>query len=224
MEPNDNALSDFNLKYAIECLLFVSTEPITVKEMASALQMEEDEAGIELTVEELRQDLALRSGLQITRVAGGYQMSTRAEYAECVTRLLAPSKHKLSRASLETIAIIAYRQPVTQPEIEAVRGVKVDGVMKTLMDHNLVREVGRKPTPGRPILYATTREFLERFGLNDLGDLPDVDEMGATPDESGQQSLFAPPPEGDAGNGNGDAQSMADSEAIVVGEADVTVG
>jgi segregation and condensation protein B len=192
MESCENVLSNGELKSAVECLLFVSTEPVPVKEMAAALKMEADEASVELAVEELRQDLALRSGLQVVRVAGGYQMCTRQDYAEYVTRLLSPSKHKLSRAGLETLAVIAYRQPVTQPEIEAVRGVKVDGVMKTLSDHNLVREVGRKQSPGRPILYATTREFLQRFGLNDIHDLPDVDELGGSPEDAGQQSLFEP--------------------------------
>jgi segregation and condensation protein B len=194
MELNETTLSVDQLKSAVECLLFVSTEPVSLKEMAAALQMEPDDAGIELAVEELRQDLTLRSGLQVVRVAGGYQMCTRQEYAEYVTRLLTPNKHKLSRAALETLAVVAYRQPVTQPEVEAVRGVKVDGVMRTLADNNLVREVGRKQSPGRPILYATTREFLQRFGLNDIQDLPDVDELGATP-EDGQQLLFDPPVE-----------------------------
>ncbi|MDO8586462.1 MAG: SMC-Scp complex subunit ScpB [Armatimonadota bacterium] len=192
METENNALRNGELKSAVECLLFVSTEPVSVKEMAAALQIEEDQSQVELAVEELRQDMAGRGGLQIVRVAGGYQMCTRQEYSECVTRLLSPSKHKLSRAALETLAVIAYRQPVTQPEIEAVRGVNVDGVMKTLTDHNLIREVGRKQSPGRPILYATTREFLQRFGLNDIHDLPDVDGLGAEPEDGGQQSLFEP--------------------------------
>jgi segregation and condensation protein B len=193
MELNVTILSADQLKSAIECLLFVSTEPVSIKEMAAALQIE-DQAAIELAVEELRQDLTLRSGLQVVRVAGGYQMCTRQDYAEYVTRLLSPNKHKLSRAALETLAVVAYRQPVTQPEIEAVRGVKVDGVMKTLADNNLVREVGRKQSPGRPILFATTREFLQRFGLNDIQDLPDVDELGGDV-EDGQQLLFDPPVE-----------------------------
>ena len=193
MELNETILSADQLKGAVECLLFVSTEPVSIKEMAAALQMDPDQAAIELAVEELRQDLTRGSGLQVVRVAGGFQMCTRQDYAEYVTRLLSPNKHKLSRAALETLAVVAYRQPVTQPEIEAVRGVKVDGVMKTLADNNMVREVGRKQSPGRPILYATTREFLQRFGLNEIQDLPDVDELGATPEDAGQQRLFDPP-------------------------------
>ena len=190
MDDTDSVLRNGQLKPAVECLLFVSTEPITVKEMAAALEMEEDEALVEAAVEELRQDMAPRSGLQVARLAGGYQMCTRSEYAEYVARLLAPSKHKLSRAALETLAVVAYRQPVTQPEIEAIRGVQVDGVMKTLLDHGLIREIGRKQSPGRPILYATTREFLQRFGLNDLTDLPDVDELSSGAQDPAQQSLF----------------------------------
>ncbi|MDO8683553.1 MAG: SMC-Scp complex subunit ScpB [Armatimonadota bacterium] len=189
MDFKDNEFGVENIKPAVECLLFVSTDPVTIKEMAVALQLEGQEAQVEMVVQELRQDLALRSGLQIARVAGGFQMCTRQEYSECVSQLLAPNRHKLSRAALETLAVVAYRQPVTQPEIEAVRGVNVDGVMKTLLDHGLVREVGRKQSVGRPILYATTREFLQRFGLNDLSDLPDVDEFGSN-EEAIQQSLF----------------------------------
>lgn len=102
-------------------------------------------------------------------------MCTRPEFSSFCAKLLHPSNQKLSRAALETLAVVAYRQPVTQPEIEAVRGVSVDGVMKTLLDRGLIKEVGRKPTVGRPILFATTSEFLQHFGLNDLSELPEID-------------------------------------------------
>ena len=213
MATEENAMRDGQLRSAIQCLLFVSTEPVSVKDMAAALEMESEEAVIEATVEELRQDMALGSGLQVSRVAGGYQMCTRPQYSECVARLLSPRRHKLSRAALETLAIVAYRQPVTQPEIEAVRGVNVDAVVKTLLEHSLIREVGRRQSVGRPILYATTREFLQRFGLNDIGDLPDVDDLLPHHEDEGQQSLFARETvSSPAGNADQDSrESPADS-------------
>jgi len=163
------------LKPIIECLLFVACDPVTPKDIAEAIGV--DEYTAEAAVEDLRQSLAGAGGLQVVRVAGGYQMCTRPEYSEHVSRFLQPSPHKLSRAALETLAIIAYRQPVTQPEIEAIRGVSADGVIKNLLDKGLIKEIGRKPTVGRPILYSTTEGFLQHFGINDLGDLPDVDEL-----------------------------------------------
>jgi segregation and condensation protein B len=162
-----------DLHAALECLLFVATEPLTPVVAARALEVEETVAA--QCLEELR----LRTtggGLQVTRVAGGYRMSTRPEYADIVARYLQPPAQRLSRQALETLAIIAYRQPITQPEIEAIRGVNSAGVLKTLQDRNLVREAGRKETVGRPILYATTDEFLKHFGLNDLTELPLLEE------------------------------------------------
>src|SRR5439155_11324978 len=116
----------------------------------------------ELAAESALRELQLRlgesgSGIQMVSIAGGYQLATRPEHAEAVARLLARSASKLSRAALETVAIVAYRQPVTQPEIESVRGVSASGVLKTLLDRKLIAEVGRKQTVGRPILYGTTR-------------------------------------------------------------------
>ncbi len=167
--------SEDNLDNIIECILFVACEPVPVKVIASVLEMEENAA--QEAVEHLRQTMARRGGLQIVRVAGGYQMCTRPEYSEYVAKFLQPAPSKLSKAALETLAIIAYRQPVTQPEIEAIRGVSADGITKSLLEKGLIKEVGRKQTPGRPILYATTDEFLKHFGINDLSDLPDVDEL-----------------------------------------------
>jgi segregation and condensation protein B len=160
-----------SLSPALECLLFVAGEPLPLSEMARALQCDE------LTVEEALRALQLElgergSGLQIISIANGYQLSTRSEHAETIARLLARGSNKLSRAALETLAIIAYRQPITQPEIEAVRGVGVAGVVKNLLDKKLVAEAGRKQVVGRPILYATTPEFLHYFAIADLSELP----------------------------------------------------
>ena len=160
---------------AVECLLFVGGEPLSVSDLARALQCEE--AAAELALRELQTSLAEQGrGLQVIQIAGGYQLSTKPEFSEPIARLLARSAPKLSRASLETAAIIAYRQPITQPEIEAVRGVGCGSVLKTLMDRGLIEEAGRRNTVGRPILYATTRDFLHYFGLADLAELPPLEE------------------------------------------------
>ncbi|MCE5200627.1 MAG: SMC-Scp complex subunit ScpB [Armatimonadota bacterium] len=160
------------LRSVIECMLFVATEPLSTKQLAQTLDLEESR--VQDAIAALDEDLSLR-GLQLARVAGGYQLCTRPEFSEYCAMLLHPGKKKLSKAALETLAVVAYRQPCTMPEVEAVRGVAVDGVMKTLMERGLVKEAGRKQTPGRPILYATTPEFLEYFGLNDISELPDID-------------------------------------------------
>jgi segregation and condensation protein B len=170
----------FELERAVECMLFVSTEPLSLAQLSEALQV--DEKIVEEALDSLDKRLESSSGLQLMRVAGGYQLCTRPEYAECCAAILHPARKKLSKAALETLAVIAYRQPCTQPEIEAVRGVSVDGVIKTLLDRGLIKEAGRKQSPGRPILYATTDEFLQYFGLNDISELPDIDSLAS--DES----------------------------------------
>lgn len=171
MEEQELQLTDGKLKSILECMLFVSPQPLTVKHVAESLGIEE--LDVERAIHELRLDYAER-GLQIVRIAGGYQMCTRPEYAEYISMLLKPNRTRLSRAALETVAIIAYRQPITQPEIEAIRGVNSDGVLKTLLERNLIRQAGRRETVGRPILYATTEEFLNHFGLNDVSELPEL--------------------------------------------------
>ena len=161
------------LKHVLECMLFVSTEPLSATLLSEALGVEE--SAVDEEMRRFEEHLDASSGLQLMRVAGGYQLCTRPEYADYCGMILQPSRKKLSRAALETLAIVAYRQPCTGPEIEAVRGVCVDGVIKTLTDRELIKEAGRKQTPGRPVLYATTAEFLEYFGLNDLSELPDIE-------------------------------------------------
>lgn len=170
-----------NLKAVLECMLFVSPQPLSVKRVSESLH--EEELDVEAAVHELRLDYGGR-GLQILRIAGGYQMCTRPEYSEYISALLMPDRTRLSRAALETAAIIAYRQPITQPEIDAIRGVNSDGVVKTLLERNLVKQVGRKETVGRPILYATSDEFLNHFGLNDLSELPELGDVKALEERS----------------------------------------
>lgn len=166
----DAALDE--ISRVIECLLFVAGEPVGTRELAKAA--ETDEAAIHQAIQGLRARYE-NSGLQIIEIAGGYQIGTRARYAPFVGRYLAPRANKLSRPALETVTIVAYRQPCTQAEVEVVRGVSVDGVLKTLLERELVREAGRKPVAGRPILYATTDAFLHYFGLASLADLPALD-------------------------------------------------
>lgn len=165
------------LKHVIECMLFVSTEPLSSKQLADALDT--DQETIDEAVSSLQEHLDAFGGLQLMRLAGGYQLCTRPEYADYCALILQPARKKLSKAALETLAIIAYRQPCTVPEIEAVRGVSVDGVVKTLMDRGLVKEAGRKHAPGRPVLFETTPEFLEYFGLDNVSELPDIDGFAA---------------------------------------------
>ena len=165
------------LRAIIEALIFASPEPITVKALVKLLDTEPREA-ILAGLEELRQAYDRPGGLQLVEVAGGYQIVTRPELHEWVRRLFHErTTQKLSVASLETLAVIAYKQPVTAPEIAEIRGVNTAGVLGTLVERKLVRIVGRKQVVGRPFLYGTTSEFLQRFGLNDLSDLPKVEDM-----------------------------------------------
>ncbi|MCX6359288.1 MAG: SMC-Scp complex subunit ScpB [Armatimonadetes bacterium] len=148
------------------------------------------------------------SGLQVLAIAGGYQLATRTEYADTVARLAARSDSRLSRAALETLAVIAYRQPTTQPEIEAVRGVSVGGVLKTLQERRLIADAGRKATMGRPILYVTTPEFLHYFGLKEIADLPPLDDadVSAIADKVASSAQPLPRDEGAAPRMPGTAQ------------------
>ena len=166
-----------DLKPVIEALIFASPEPVTLKAMTKLLGTEPKE-DIVAAIEALKQDYERPGGLQMVEVAGGYQIVTRPELHEWVRRLFHErTTQKLSVAALETLAVIAYKQPVTAPEITEIRGVNTAGVLGTLVDRKLIRIVGRKPVVGRPFMYGTTREFLERFGLNDLADLPRVEDM-----------------------------------------------
>ena len=161
----------------IEALIFVSDEPLTVKAIADVLK--EDKEVIKETVEALAQEFNGRNGgLQLREVAGGWQFATRPEYHEHVRAFLKtrPSA-KLTIASLETLAVIAYRQPVTVPEILEIRGVQSPSAIKTLLDKKLIVAKGRKDAVGRPMMYGTSKEFLLQFGLKDLSELPSVEDF-----------------------------------------------
>ena len=161
----------------IEALIFVSDEPLTVKMIADVLK--EDKQVIGETVVALAEEFNGRNGgLQLREVAGGWQFATRPEYHEHVRAFLKtrPSA-KLTIASLETLAVIAYRQPVTVPEILEIRGVQSPSAIKTLLDKKLIVAKGRKETVGRPMMYGTSKEFLLQFGLKDLSELPSVEDF-----------------------------------------------
>ena len=165
------------LKAIIEALIFASPDPLTLKAIYKLLDSEPKE-DVQAAIAELKQDYERPGGLQIVEVAGGYQIVTRPDLHEWVRRLFHErSTQRLSVQALETLAVVAYRQPVTSLEITEIRGVNTAGVLNTLLERHLIKIVGRKPVVGRPFMYATTKEFLIRFGLNDLSDLPKVEDM-----------------------------------------------
>lgn len=165
------------LKSIVEALIFASPDPVTMKTLVKLLDTEPKEE-IVAAIAALKEDYQRQGGLTLVEVAGGYQIVTRPELNEWVRRLFHErTTQKLSVASLETLAVIAYRQPVTAPEVAEIRGVNTAGVIGTLIERKLIKIVGRKQVVGRPFLYGTTREFLDRFGLNDLSDLPKVEDM-----------------------------------------------
>jgi segregation and condensation protein B len=165
------------VKAILEALIFASPEPLTPKAMYKLLETEPREE-ILAALEELKRDYDRPGGLQLVEVAGGYQIVTRQELHEWVRRLFHErTTQRLTVQALETLAVIAYKQPITALEITEIRGVNTSGVLGTLLERHLIKIVGRKPVVGRPFLYATTRDFLIRFGLNDLSDLPKVEDM-----------------------------------------------
>jgi segregation and condensation protein B len=165
------------LKAIVEALIFASPEPLTPK-MLFKLLADEPREDVTATIEALKTDYDARPGLQFVEVAGGYQIVTRPELHEWVRRMFHErSTQKLTVQSLETLAVIAYKQPITALEIGEIRGVNTSGVLSTLLERHLIKIVGRKNVVGRPFLYATTKEFLIRFGINDLSDLPKIEDM-----------------------------------------------
>lgn len=183
-----------DLKPIIEALIFASPDPLTPSTLFQLLEGEPKE-DVEQALEALQADYRQRGGLQMVEVAGGYQICTRPELHEWVRRLFHEhSKQRLSVQALETLAVIAYKQPITGAEVAEIRGVNASGVVGTLLERQLVKAVGRKQVVGRPFLYATTREFLNRFGLSDLGDLPKVEEMAEALGMEVPAALASPAP------------------------------
>ena len=182
--PTD--LSDADLKAVIEGVIYVTDEPLSADQIATALK--QPAADVARALEELAADYNQPwRGLSIREVAGGYKMSTKPEHHEAIRAFVKNLKPplRLSLPALETLALIAYKQPITAPEIMEVRGVQGAGVLKTLLDRKLIATAGRKTVVGKPILYKTTKEFLVQFGLKDLSELPTLKEF----EELGRLSL-----------------------------------
>jgi segregation and condensation protein B len=181
-EPAAEPNASKRLRSILESLLFAAGDPVPIGKLVQLLHGYE-KRDIVRTLTELTEEYARdERGFRLQQVAGGYQLRTSRANAEFVSALLAQRPVRLTRASLETLAVIAYRQPATRPEIEAIRGVDVDAVLTTLLERRLVRVLGRKDVVGRPLLYGTTPEFLETFGLKDLASLPTLEELGSSAD------------------------------------------
>ena len=169
-----------DLKGITESLLFVAEAPLTLERIRQVIP-EVPGKRIREALEELKHDYEKRQGaIQLDEVAGGYQLRTRSQYNPYIRQFLKPGPKKLSQAALETLAIIAYKQPITRHEVEHIRGVDSGGVVRMLFERKFIRVLGRKEVPGRPLLYATTKQFLEAFALKDLSDLPSPKEIEAT--------------------------------------------
>lgn len=214
------------LKKILEALLFITDQPITIERIAKVTEVA-DKAQVRAAVAEL-QTAYLEGGrsIQIVEVAGGFQMSTKPEYGRYVRKLYNERMtSRLSVAAMETLAIIAYRQPITRAEVETIRGVEVIAPLETILERGLVKVVGRKETVGRPLLYGTTEEFLRVFGLNSLEDLPKLESLELKPAEMPQPELplgadGQPPvaPVEEVAQAGVDAAAPAEAAPVVEGE------
>lgn len=168
------------LKMVIEALLFTAQDPVSVDEIQEVAEGFAPRV-IRETILRLQEEYDNERGIHIAEIAGGFQMCTRAEFSAILKKFhQIDSCQRLSRPALETLAIISYKQPIVRSEVEAIRGVDVGGVLKTLFEKNLIRVMGRKKAPGGPIIYGTTGEFLRYFGLANLDELPEVKELVAS--------------------------------------------
>ncbi len=169
-----------HLKGIIEAILFVSEKPVTINQIKEVIEGV-DVAAIRQYIENLQAEyLERKSGMSVIEIAGGYQMATNAEYAMYLRKFYhTRHKERLSKPALETLAIVAYKQPVSRQDIEVIRGVNCDGVVNHLVNKALIKISGRKDVPGRPFIYGTTKEFLEYFGLRSLSDLPKLEDFAS---------------------------------------------
>jgi segregation and condensation protein B len=179
------------LKAAIEAILFLSSEPVRVDDLASSLEESSDAVSAQL--EEIKRNLDDRAGgFMLEQAAGGWRLTTRAEHDAVLKKYFAKKgENRLSLAALETLAIVAYRQPITAPEVSEIRGVNATGVIRTLLERRMIRVAGRKNVVGSPFLYRTTKDFLVHFGLNDIRDLPRLEEFGDLIGETINDDLLA---------------------------------
>ena len=199
----ERKLMSKSLKLIIESLLFSSEKPLTVKDIKDCLP-DTDVKDIKGALAILEHDYeAMDRSFDLKEVAGGYQFRSKPEYGSYILRMLQSTPNRLSRAAMETLAIIAYKQPVLKHEIEKLRGVDVGGILKTLMEKDLIKIMGRKDLPGKPLIYGTTKRFLEVFDLKDISDLPkmnEIKEFGLAGYEPTQQNQDNPlQPEGTEG-------------------------
>jgi segregation and condensation protein B len=168
-----------DLKNIIESLLFVAEEPLSIEQLKQVLSLPDSKL-IRQTLNDLIADYEGRQGaFDLHEVAGGYQFRSRPDYVPWIKRLLQPKPSRLSKAALETLAIIAYKQPIIRSDVEHLRGVDCGGVLRMLLERKLIRVLGRKEIPGRPLIYATTKQFLQVFDLKNLKDLPSPKEIEA---------------------------------------------
>lgn len=172
---SENALNEnISIQAKLEAILFVAEGAVSINQLAETLDLKPTE--IERALTDLNLRLSNDHGIRLQRHAGKFMLTSAPEFAPLIEKFLGlEATSRLTRASLETLAIIAYKQPITHPGIAAIRGVNSDGVLKSLLFKGLVEELGRADTPGRPILYGTTQDFLQNFGLNSIEELPDID-------------------------------------------------
>lgn len=222
-----------DIKRILEALIFVSEGPLSLAQMSHVLETEDKDAVQAALLELVAEYQELGRAFSLVEVAGGYVFRTRSELAFWLRRLRREQVTRLSRAALETLAIIAYKQPVLKADIERLRGVEVGGVLRMLMEKDLVRVVGRKDLPGRPLVYGTTKRFLEVFDLKDLSDLPTLEEMEALAGEpeialeaDPQEDLFSraagrqdleDEEQGPSEHGNGDQPAEAAGQPVEPG-------
>ena len=208
-------MDDQQLKAAIEALLFIAGSPLPADRLKGIFE-EVPAERIESLLQTLKAEYEARgAGIMLTEVAGGWQLGTCAEHASWVRKFKSVKvSTRLSRPALETLAIIAYKQPVTRPEIEAIRGVNIGGIVRNLMERRLVKIVGKRDVPGKPLLYGTTTEFLQYFGLKDLASLPTLKEFQEL--EAGEDALVEQAEEGAAAAGSGAPEQ---DEPVVATEA-----
>ena len=213
---------------AVEAIIYAADEPATIEQLATAL--DEEKLAVQAALDELVASYAAdERGVEVRAVAGGYKIYTKPQHHDVVRRFIKSLRPplRLTMPALETLAVIAYKQPVTAPEIQEIRGVNTSGVLKTLLEKRLITTAGRKEVIGRPILYRTSKEFLMRFGLSDLEELPSLKEFealarealgsdeGLTPSEAGDESVLdaasapAAPPNSEASAASSDSTSEA---------------
>ena len=183
MRPRRNRLTGQPLKSVVESLLFISDAPLTIDRLCAILE-EYERRDVQAAVDQLRDEYAQDGrGVYLAEVAGGYQLRSRPENADYIRRLIRGKTFRFSRSALETLAMIAYRQPITRAEVEYLRGVDSGGVLKTLLEKKMIRILGKKDIPGKPLIYGTTREFLEVFNLPNLASLPTLKDIHELADQ-----------------------------------------